>query len=70
MPIYEYICEDCKTRYEHLVMGKSGDISCPKCGSHKGSLQFSTFAAPHGEDSGADAAPSCGCNPYGCGCNN
>ncbi len=70
MPIYEYICDECKTRYERLVMGKNGDIFCPKCGSHKGSLQFSTFAAPHGEDSGADAAPSCGCNPYGCGCNN
>lgn len=69
MPIYEYVCEDCKTRYERLVMGQNGDVSCPKCGSRKGSLQFSVFAAPHGEDSG-DAAPSCGCTPYGCGCNN
>ena len=69
MPIYEYICEDCKVRYEHLVIGQNGDISCPKCGSRKASLQFSTFAAPHGEDSSADAAPSCGCSPSGCGCN-
>ncbi|MDE3137980.1 MAG: zinc ribbon domain-containing protein [Acidobacteriota bacterium] len=71
MPIYEYVCQDCQTRYERLVLGKNGDISCPQCGSHKGKLQFSVFAAPHGEESSssADAAPSCGCNPYGCGCN-
>ena len=70
MPIYEYVCQDCQTRYERLVLGKNGDIPCPQCGSHKGTLQFSVFAAPHGEDSSSDAAPSCGgCNPYGCGCN-
>lgn len=72
MPIYEYVCEDCKTRYERLVLGQNGDVSCPKCGSRQGSLQFSVFAAPHGEDSSSDssaeAAPSCGCNSFGCGC--
>ena len=69
MPIYEYVCQDCQTRYERLVLGKNGDISCPQCGSRKGTLQFSVFAAPHGDDASADAGPSCGCNPYGCGCN-
>jgi putative FmdB family regulatory protein len=72
MPIYEYVCQDCQTRYERLVLSQNGDITCPKCGSHKGSLQFSVFAAGHSENSSADAdaAPSCGCSPYGCGCNN
>lgn len=70
MPIYEYVCQDCQTSFEHLVLGKNGDISCPKCGSRQASLQFSVFAAPHGEDSSADAAPSCGCSGAGCGCNN
>lgn len=69
MPIYEYVCQDCQTPFEHLVMGKNGDISCPKCGSHQATLQFSVFAKPHSDDSSADAGPSC-CAGGGCGCSN
>ncbi|HVB33111.1 MAG TPA: zinc ribbon domain-containing protein [Patescibacteria group bacterium] len=70
MPIYEYVCQDCQTSFEHLVLGKNGAISCPKCGSRQATLQLSVFAAPHGEDSSADAGPSCGCSGGGCGCHN
>lgn len=71
MPIYEYVCRGCQTKYERLVMGKNGDLACPKCGSKQATLQFSTFSSPKSGESAASesAAPSCGCSPMGCGCN-
>jgi putative FmdB family regulatory protein len=79
MPIYEYACEECKTRFERLVMSKNGKPECPKCGSHKAAMQFSVFAAHGGNGGGSasaisssESAPSsasgCGCTPRGCGC--
>ncbi len=73
MPIYEYICEECKTAYEKLVLSKSEKVSCPKCGSGKKTLQLSTFAA-HSGNGGTKAAsresgaPACMGNPSACGC--
>jgi putative FmdB family regulatory protein len=32
MPIYEYRCRDCQTRFETLVRGDRG-VTCPQCGS-------------------------------------
>ena len=32
MPIYEYRCQDCETRFEALVRG-DGVITCPHCDS-------------------------------------
>lgn len=77
MPIYEYVCEECKSRFERIVTAKNGKPECPKCGSHRSTVQFSTFAAHTGngaptassstdESSGAGA---CGCTPHTCGCN-
>lgn len=73
MPIYEYLCNDCGTRYEQIVMSKSQAIACPKCASRKHTLQLSVFAAPaNGSKSSADSSASadgvCGCSPHSCGC--
>ncbi|MGH9704639.1 MAG: FmdB family zinc ribbon protein [Candidatus Acidiferrales bacterium] len=77
MPIYEYVCEDCTTRFERVVMSKNGKPECPKCGSRKAAMQFSVFAAHGGNGSStsnrgagdsAPAASSCACTPRGCGC--
>jgi putative FmdB family regulatory protein len=76
MPIYEYVCEECTTRFERVVMSKNGKPECPKCGSRKAALQFSVFAAHGGNGSSASSSPSesapsasgCGCTPRGCGC--
>jgi putative FmdB family regulatory protein len=71
MPIYEYLCDDCGARYEQLVMSKNAKIACPKCESHKHTLQLSVFSASgtasktNGQSSGAGA---CGCTPRSCGC--
>ena len=78
MPIYEYVCNDCQSRYEKLVMSNGSAIACPKCGSKKHTLQFSTFStAGNGSSmstasSSNEASPSFSgggcCNPGGCGC--
>jgi putative FmdB family regulatory protein len=78
MPIYEYVCEDCNTRFEHLVLRSEKRVACPSCGSKRHALQFSVFAAPastNGASGGNDksaaqaASParSCGCGAGGCG---
>jgi len=78
MPIYEYICEDCGSRYERIVLSQAGDVSCPKCASSRAALQLSVFSA-RTKSNGAGAmngaasdagAPSggCACGAGGCGC--
>ena len=76
MPIYEYICDKCDTRFERIVINKQQEISCPKCTSKKASIQLSVFATTNGSSNGAAAKPtnsfsgggSC-CGGGGCGCN-
>ncbi len=73
MPIYEYVCEDCKKRYEHLKLSGNGTADCPHCGSRRATLQFSVFAAHSGNgvSSGSETslpASGCGCTPKTCGC--
>ena len=47
MPIYEYKCEACETRFEKLVRRASEEdqLSCPSCGERHLSQEYSTFAA-------------------------
>ncbi|MBI3484409.1 MAG: zinc ribbon domain-containing protein [Acidobacteria bacterium] len=75
MPIYEYVCNDCQTPYEKLVMSSKSPIACPKCGSKKHTQQFSKFSTTNSSSSSAssgDSSPSSSggpcCNPGGCGC--
>jgi putative FmdB family regulatory protein len=71
MPIYEYVCDDCKARFERLVLTRSEEIACPKCTSRRYTLQFSTFAARGTSSSGAspsEGSASCACTPSTCGC--
>ena len=71
MPIFEYVCDECRTRYERLVMnGNREAVACPKCGSKRNTLQFSTFSAGKSDGeprAAAPSAPAC-CGPRGCGC--
>ena len=72
MPIYEYICDECETPFERIVLNKTQEIACPKCAGKKNTLQLSVFSAPNGNGSSAteSAAPSGGgsCCGGGCGC--
>jgi len=75
MPIYEYLCQDCGTKFEKLVR-RSADASetqCPSCGQKRLQQEFSTFSAhANGAPKSADA-PSCPggqcSNPGMCGMN-
>jgi putative FmdB family regulatory protein len=76
MPIYEYICDECETRFEKIVINKQDQIACPKCASKKASIQLSVFATANGAGNGASAKSptsfsgsggSC-CGGGGCAC--
>ncbi len=68
MPIYEYECEDCGTRFDKLVRGFSApaEVTCPECGSAEVRKAFSTFASL-GSRSSTSAASSASdaCAPSG-----
>ncbi len=76
MPLYEYYCSDCKSRFELLVSHQhADDVVCMKCRSEKVRRLLSVFAlASNGSEEGAfdDMGPSggtCGCGGGACGCN-
>ena len=47
MPIFEYRCSDCNTKFEvlHKSSEKTEDVICPKCNSTKSKKLMSSFAA-------------------------
>ena len=59
MPIFEYQCDDCGTKFEKLVR-RDEKILCPQCGESHLTTQFSTFAAKTNGKSSAAPAPG-GC---------
>jgi len=77
MPIYEYICEDCQTHFEKIVLNKMQEIACPKCAGKQNAIQLSVFSSANGASNGASAKSSGGfssggggsCCGGGCGCN-
>ncbi len=73
MPIYEYVCDDCQTRYERIVMSACQKIECPKCASKRHTLQLSVFSAGKSangntSENAASASSGCACTPNSCGC--
>jgi len=75
MPIYEYICLDCRTSFEKLVRRFGEDVACPGCAGGSVEKQLSTFAVqaagrgPALDSCGAGACgdPSAGCGAGACG---
>ena len=67
MPIYEYICEDCQTHFEKIVLNKQQEIACPKCAGKRNSIQLSVFSAANGSGN-ASTKPSGGLSGGGGGC--
>ncbi len=57
MPIYEYICEDCQTHFEKIVLNKQQET-----------IQLSVFSAGNGSANGALAKSSSGFSGGGGGC--
>ena len=72
MPIYEYVCNDCQTRYERIVMFAQQEIECPKCASKRHTLRLSVFSAGKSTNgsatsSGTSGSSGCGCTRHTCG---
>jgi putative FmdB family regulatory protein len=67
MPIFEYLCEDCGTKFEKLVRnGGASELACPSCGDKHLAQQYSSFAAhANGASKGAAAEASFGSCPSG-----
>jgi putative FmdB family regulatory protein len=60
MPIFEYRCDDCGTRFEKLVR-RSEDattLECPSCGDKRLTQELSTFATYAAPNKGA-SGPMC-----------
>jgi putative FmdB family regulatory protein len=47
MPIYEFICKECSSQFEDLVLSISqiDQVVCPVCGSGQVKKKLSTFAS-------------------------
>jgi putative FmdB family regulatory protein len=58
MPLYEYDCKKCGTRFEHLQYGADDAPECPKCGSRRLEKAFSVFAPVAGGRN--EPPPECG----------
>ena len=75
MPIFEYRCEDCGTRFEKLVRRTSDapGVECPSCGQKHLQQELSTFAAHANGSPKSNEMPSCPSgrctNPGMCGLN-
>lgn len=56
MPIFEYRCAECDSKFEELVFGRGEDsTTCKICGSPRVSRLFSTFAAQSNSSSNGGA---------------
>jgi putative FmdB family regulatory protein len=69
MPIYEYRCQDCGSKFEKLVRRSEevAGLQCPSCGKPNLQQEFSTFAPQSGGSK--SEAPPCqtgGCCPGSC----
>ncbi|MFB3917929.1 MAG: zinc ribbon domain-containing protein [Terriglobales bacterium] len=67
MPIFEYICKDCKKRFEALVYG-SRHPQCPLCQGANLEQQISVFSVGAGRSSRSEPVTSpCGGGMCGAG---
>jgi len=75
MPIFEYRCDDCGTKFEKLVRrtDDAPGVECPSCGQKHLTQELSTFAAHVASGSKATEMPRCPggmcSNPGMCGMN-
>jgi len=62
MPIFEFQCSDCGTKFEKIVASSSSLVTCKKCESGKVKKMLSVFAVSGSSAKFAAAEPGpCGC---------
>jgi putative FmdB family regulatory protein len=66
MPLYEYVCGNCHSRFEKLVARFGDDVFCPSCASGTVERQLSAFAVgsstPSSEGCGAGVCDAASCS--------
>lgn len=75
MPIYEYRCAACETKFEQLIRDSEAlELQCPNCGTREVNRLLSVFATNSNAGGSAHASPSdfpagghC-CGGSACGC--
>jgi putative FmdB family regulatory protein len=73
MPLYEYVCKDCDTRFDALVKSAQADeVRCDTCSGGNVRRLISSFATVGGFDDQMTASDfkmsSGGCCGGSCGC--
>ncbi|MGC1166267.1 MAG: zinc ribbon domain-containing protein [Solirubrobacterales bacterium] len=53
MPIYEFECEECRTRFEELVAAGAEGAPCPECGTTDTRRLMSSVSPPGRQPRGA-----------------
>ena len=67
MPLFEYICKKCNTKFEKIVFSINREkIECPNCKSTDVQKQISMFSSSSNSDGCSDS--SCGANNSGSCC--
>jgi putative FmdB family regulatory protein len=54
MPVYDYICQDCRQSFDKVLSLKeheSNEVTCPKCGSKNVAQEAAVFLAVTGRKS-------------------
>ena len=65
MPMYEYACADCESRFDRIVpSARADEQTCPRCESARVRRLISVIAGPTGLAE-APAAPTCGAGACG-----
>ncbi|MGQ9671705.1 MAG: FmdB family zinc ribbon protein [Candidatus Aminicenantales bacterium] len=66
MPIYEFLCKQCRCHFETIVrMGGEKGVVCPECGSAEIEKLFSTFGIGNAGSRSSSASPSAGSSSSG-----
>jgi putative FmdB family regulatory protein len=65
MPLYDFACEECGTRFERLVRHETAiaTVDCPQCGAANAKRELSLPAAPLSISSMVPSASACGSGP-------
>jgi putative FmdB family regulatory protein len=66
MPMFEYRCTECGSKFEELVAEPNDVVTCPKCQSQKVERLLSVFATSS-SSGGSNQGPACG-NGGCCNC--
>ena len=66
MPIFEFRCSKCRTKFEKLMFGRAASVSCPSCGSSKVEKLPSTFGMSGVQHQTKSSSACAGCSSGSC----